>query len=191
MATSYTHCPNCAAEIKRKDSTICPMCAFPLLEKGPTEAKSTSASAERFDALKAHKNFKILMGRLPGRVDPKDDGKQTVLVGVALIPIGLIVALLVSPFWIGLLIAVSGATVYVFGTKARNAAVRAPVQKVAAMLSSDPSDGHVVPVTFELGDGSSQTWEALAGAVVEGPTGSMGVAYVRHDKLEEFRRVDV
>jgi hypothetical protein len=190
MATSYTHCPNCGAEIKRKDSTICAMCAFPLLEKGPAEAKSTSASAERFEALKQHKNFRILLQRVPGRVDPRTDGTQLVVIGVALVPIGLLAALIVHG-WTGLGVAAVGVALWILGGRKRGKIQRAPVEKRAAMLASEPSGGHVVPVTFEFGDGASETYTALAGAVVEGPRGSMGVAYIRRGELEEFRRVDV
>lgn len=92
-APARTHCPNCGAQLKRADLSLCAYCAMPLAMGG--KAAADDETVQRLKRMREHPNFAAAQAFVP--LDPEVEKRVATLRnrGLAVVLAGIAVAIAV------------------------------------------------------------------------------------------------
>jgi hypothetical protein len=213
-APALTHCPNCGAQLKRADLSLCAYCAMPLA-MGGRAAVADDETTQRLKRMREHPSFPAAQAFVP----PDSEVERAVVVrrnrGLAIAVVGglwFASALAIqgctsgidfrSPWlWVGDALAFTGALVIVSATRARARAgggkpllVRPAI--VAERRSETNLEGRwgartVYFFTLRFDDGSEGEFKWPGQGLSNEPmtNGQTGIAYTRGEGLVAFRKL--
>jgi hypothetical protein len=213
-APALTHCPNCGAQLKRPDLSLCAYCAMPLM-MGGRAAVADDETTQRLKRMREHPNFPAAQAFVPP--DPeiertvaarRNRGLVIVIVGALWLAGALLVQLLGAGIdlrnpwlWVGDAIAFAGILTIVSATRARSAAgggkplhVRPAI--VAERRSETNAEGRwgartVYFFTLRFDDGSEGEFRWPGQGLSNEPmtNGQTVIAYTRGEDLIAFRKL--
>ncbi|MBL8859174.1 MAG: hypothetical protein JNL28_11750 [Planctomycetes bacterium] len=205
MTAYATNCPHCGARAKE----VGPYCAFcgsllPRVEPQVPAVAHPLSAAQRFERLEQHASFPELLKQRPSASGPIASGVFgsifllgfVVLAGVMVALFRPAGALILFPIVIGLVGLVM--LVRVFGKTAELATAeliaRSALIAGERTETSGGGDGPTTTryfVTLEDSEGARSEFEASGNVAGRVTQGDIGVAYIKADRLIEFKRVQV
>ncbi len=212
-APALTHCPNCGAQLKRADLSLCAYCAMPLAMGGRASV-ADDETTQRLKRMREHPNFPAALACVPPdpeveRAVAKSRNRGLViaivgalwwLVGIAIQLLGAGIDLRSPWLWVGDALCLLGVLLIVNATRARLLTSAKPLLVRPAIVAERRSETHAEGrwgarttyfFTLRFDDGSEGEFKWPGQGLSNEPltNGQTGIAYTRGESLIAFRKL--